>query len=112
MKTTKPKYRKAAKWTATTPDALAALSGLVYADELPPAAERRMIRELAGLSLDDIATALLTDKGTVSRWESGARQPSGPSKALYGLALQRLAAIPQVRTALKLAKAADEQASA
>ena len=108
----KPKNRHNAKWTAATPDGLAALADLVFAVELPPVAERKLIRELAGLTLDDVATALLTDRATVYRWESGARKPSGPSKALYGLALQRLAAIPQVRTALKLAKAADEQASA
>lgn len=106
MKTTKtkPRNRQAAKWTATTPDALAVLSGLAFADELPPADERKVIRELAGLTLDDVATALHTDSGTLSRWESGARKPSGPSKVLYGLTLQRLADIPQVRTALALMK--------
>lgn len=105
MKTTKPRNRHHAKWTATTPDALAALADLVFVDELPPPAERKLIRELAGLTLDDVATALLTDRGTLSRWESGARKPSGPSKALYGLTLQRLASIPLVREALTLAKA-------
>ena len=103
--TTKPRNRQAAKWTATTPDALAALSGLAFADELPPAEDRKAIRELAGLTLDDVATALHTDSGTLSRWESGARKPSGPSKVLYGLALERLASIPQVRAALALTKA-------
>lgn len=115
---TKPKHRRTAKWTATTPDGLAALADLVFADELPPPADCKLIRELAGLTLDDVATALLTNRSTVHHWESGVRQPSGPAKAMYGLVLQRLAAIPQVRTALAVAKAAspwtaaDEQASA
>jgi DNA-binding transcriptional regulator YiaG len=40
---------------------------------LPPAAERRRIREAAGVSMREMARALGTSLTNVQRWEEGAR---------------------------------------
>jgi DNA-binding transcriptional regulator YiaG len=89
-------------WTATTPQSLAVLASLTVADDLPPVGGRQLIRELAGLTLDDVATVLLTSPATVHQWEKGKRDPSGPSRYAYGLVLGKLLAIPSVALAYRL----------
>jgi transcriptional regulator with XRE-family HTH domain len=44
---------------------------------LPPPAERRALRERAGLSLRDVASAMGVTGPAVIRWESGQRMPRG-----------------------------------
>ncbi len=64
--------------------------------ELPPPAERRQIREGAGLSQIDVARVLGVTREAVALWELGRRTPR-PDKALgYIALLDRLAA--EVRT--------------
>lgn len=42
----------------------------------------RRIRQQAGLSLQDVADAIGTGIGTLSRWETGQRRPRNSSAAL------------------------------
>jgi DNA-binding transcriptional regulator YiaG len=44
---------------------------------LPSPAERRSLRERAGLSAQDLAGALRVTVSTVLRWETGERRPRG-----------------------------------
>ncbi|MEU2287891.1 helix-turn-helix domain-containing protein [Streptomyces sp. NPDC013178] len=50
---------------------------------LPPPAERRRLREAAGLTQEDVATALRTKRETVNGWETGRTTPRPPRLAAY-----------------------------
>lgn len=52
-------------------DSLAALVERVRAGRLPPPSARRCIREVAGLSIREMAEALHVTPMTVWRWETG-----------------------------------------
>jgi DNA-binding transcriptional regulator YiaG len=58
--------------------------------QLPAPAERRAIREAAGLSQQDLADAIGTTRQAVSHWELGARTPRGSALRDYLEALQTL----------------------
>jgi DNA-binding transcriptional regulator YiaG len=58
---------------------------------LPPPAERRAIRECAGLTQVEVARLLGVTKGTVARWEAGRRHPRRKVRLRYALLLARLA---------------------
>jgi DNA-binding transcriptional regulator YiaG len=55
---------------------------------LPPAHERKAIREATGASLRDVAKALDTSAASVFRWEEGASP--GPRTAAYVQLLDEL----------------------
>lgn len=59
---------------------------------LPEPAMRRLLRQRARLSQAEVAAAAGVARATVSRWESGAREPSGERLAAYVAILDRLAA--------------------
>jgi transcriptional regulator with XRE-family HTH domain len=59
---------------------------------LPPAAIRRHLRERAGLSQAEVATVLGVLRPTVTRYESGQREPRGSVRLAYVDLLERLAA--------------------
>ncbi|GAA2330513.1 hypothetical protein Scani_33800 [Streptomyces caniferus] len=50
---------------------------------LPPPAERKRLREAAGLTQQDVATALHTKRETVNGWETGRTTPRPPRLAAY-----------------------------
>jgi transcriptional regulator with XRE-family HTH domain len=58
---------------------------------LPPPAVRRAIRERAGLSQWDLARVLRVDRATISRYETGDREPRRSFIPRYLAALERLA---------------------
>ena len=58
---------------------------------LPEPAIRRMLRDRAQLSQADVAAAVGVDRATVSRWESGTREPRGDRLTTYVAILDRLA---------------------
>ncbi|MFD7919969.1 telomere-associated protein Tap [Streptomyces sp. NPDC059740] len=64
----------------------------VAQDPLPPPAERRRLREAAGLSQEQIAQALQTRRESVGNWESGKTDPRPPKRAAYARLLDGLAA--------------------
>ncbi|MER6567593.1 helix-turn-helix transcriptional regulator [Streptomyces sp. NPDC001093] len=55
-----------------------ALLEQVSQDDLPSPAERRRLREAAGLTQTQIATALETRRETVVNWELGKTEPRPP----------------------------------
>lgn len=57
---------------------------------LPPPAERRRIRELAGVSQQDVGSVLQVDRATVSRWESGILTPREARLRAYAAVLEEL----------------------
>jgi DNA-binding transcriptional regulator YiaG len=59
---------------------------------LPEPAVRRLLRERAQLTQGEIAAVAGVDRASVSRWESGAREPRGETLATYISILDRLAA--------------------
>jgi DNA-binding transcriptional regulator YiaG len=62
--------------------------------QLPAPAERRRIRESAGVPLREIAGVLKVDTSTVSRWEAGQTMPRGARQVeAYAGLLRRLAEI-------------------
>jgi transcriptional regulator with XRE-family HTH domain len=61
--------------------------------DLPAPAARRALRELAGLSQDDLARVLNVTRSTVSRWESGEREPRPAILYQYVDLLDRLRAV-------------------
>jgi DNA-binding transcriptional regulator YiaG len=71
--------------------AVDALLEQVPSDDLPPPAERRRLREAAGLSQTQIATALGTRREAVGSWEAGQREPRPPQRAAYARLLEGLA---------------------
>ena len=72
--------------------AIDALLEQVPTDDLPPPAERKRLREAAGLSQTQIATALGTRREAVGNWESGRTEPRPPQRAAYTRLLEGLAA--------------------
>lgn len=71
----------------TTLDQLVARA---QARRLPDTATRRLIRESAGVSQDELAEALGVTRPTLTRWESGKRRPRGAAADRYAAALNRL----------------------
>ncbi|RSN98507.1 transcriptional regulator, partial [Streptomyces sp. WAC 05379] len=53
------------------------------ADTLPSPAERKRLREAAGLSQDQVAKALAVRRETVTGWETGRTEPRPPKRAAY-----------------------------
>ncbi|MGW8954797.1 telomere-associated protein Tap [Streptomyces sp. NPDC055709] len=72
--------------------AVDALLEQVAQDPLPEPAERKRLREAAGLSQDQIAKALRARRETVGGWESGKTDPRPPKRAAYARLLEGLAA--------------------
>lgn len=74
------------------PDALAAiLEKRRLRKRLPDPPMRRLVRERAGITQEDLAQVLGVDRATVSRWESGERDPRPSQLEGYLSALDRLA---------------------
>ncbi|MDD1059685.1 helix-turn-helix domain-containing protein, partial [Streptomyces cocklensis] len=70
----------------------ALLEEVAAAEVLPPPAERRRLREAAGLSQAQIAHAVDTRREAVGNWESGRTEPRSPQRAAYARLLEGLAA--------------------
>ncbi|MGW2051988.1 telomere-associated protein Tap [Streptomyces sp. NPDC001858] len=68
-----------------------ALLEQVAQDDLPPPAERRRLREAAGLSQAQVAKALDTRREAVGNWEAGRTEPRPPQRAAYAKLLEKLA---------------------
>ncbi|MGJ5756556.1 telomere-associated protein Tap [Streptomyces puniciscabiei] len=71
--------------------AVDALLEEVAQNDLPSPAERRRLREAAGLSQAQVAAALATRRETVASWESGRNEPRPPQRAAYARFLEKLA---------------------
>ncbi|MFK4122899.1 helix-turn-helix transcriptional regulator [Streptomyces longwoodensis] len=71
--------------------AVDALVEQVAHDDLPPPAERKRLREAAGLSQAQIATALNALREAVGNWETGKTEPRPPKRAAYARLLEGLA---------------------
>jgi len=65
---------------------------LVRVRQMVASGQARMIREAAGLSLAELASAVGpgVSPTTVWRWEAGERQPRGDAAIAYGRLLVRL----------------------
>jgi transcriptional regulator with XRE-family HTH domain len=72
--------------------AVDALLEQVPSDDLPLPAERRRLREAAGLSQAQVASALGTRREAVGNWELGKAEPRPPQRAAYARLLEGLAA--------------------
>ncbi|GAA3487590.1 telomere-associated protein Tap [Streptomyces cremeus] len=72
--------------------AVDALLEQVAQDDLPEPAERKRLREAAGLSQAQIATALDARREAVGNWETGRTEPRPPKRAAYARLLEGLAA--------------------
>ncbi|MFE3599663.1 telomere-associated protein Tap [Streptomyces sp. NPDC059142] len=72
--------------------AVDALLEQVAQDDLPAPAERKRLREVAGLSQAQIAAALDARREAVGNWESGRTEPRPPKRAAYARLLEGLAA--------------------
>ncbi|MFC8538881.1 telomere-associated protein Tap [Streptomyces sp. NPDC057249] len=72
--------------------AVDALLEQIAQDPLPPPAERKRLREAAGLSQDQVAKALKSRRESVGNWESGRSEPRPPKRAAYARLLEGLAA--------------------
>ncbi|MEU9197794.1 telomere-associated protein Tap [Streptomyces hundungensis] len=72
--------------------AVDALLEQVAQDDLPAPAERKRLREAAGLSQAQIATALDARREAVGNWETGKTEPRPPKRAAYARLLEGLAA--------------------
>jgi len=57
---------------------------------LPSPRTRRLLRQSAGISLQDVADACGVTRATVSRWERGLRNPTGEGLRRYLEALAEL----------------------
>ncbi|WP_055698090.1 telomere-associated protein Tap [Streptomyces silaceus] len=73
-------------------DAVDALLEQVAQEDLPVPAERKRLREAAGLSQAQIAAALDARREAVGNWESGKTEPRPPKRAAYARLLEGLAA--------------------
>ncbi|WDI23354.1 helix-turn-helix transcriptional regulator (plasmid) [Streptomyces enissocaesilis] len=71
--------------------AVDALLEQVAQNDLPSPAERRRLRDAAGLSQAQIAKVLDTRRETVASWESGRNEPRPPQRAAYARLLEKLA---------------------
>ncbi|MEV2255676.1 helix-turn-helix domain-containing protein [Streptomyces sp. NPDC050147] len=71
--------------------AVDALLEQVAQDDLPVPTERKRLREAAGLSQAQIATALDARREAVGNWESGRTDPRPPKRAAYARLLEGLA---------------------
>ena len=60
-------------------------------ERLPAPKYRQRVRERSGLSQSALARAIHVDPATISRWESGEREPDDAHLAPYLDALERLA---------------------
>ncbi|MEU9925176.1 helix-turn-helix transcriptional regulator [Streptomyces griseoluteus] len=72
--------------------AVDALLEQVAQDDLPAPGERKRLREAAGLSQAQIATALNARREAVGNWETGKTEPRPPKRAAYARLLEGLAA--------------------
>ncbi|MGW9081487.1 telomere-associated protein Tap [Streptomyces kronopolitis] len=72
--------------------AVDALLEQVAQDDLPSPAERKRLREAAGLSQAQIAMALGTRREAVGNWEAGRTEPRPPKRAAYARLLEGLIA--------------------
>nr|WP_181411776.1 helix-turn-helix transcriptional regulator [Streptomyces sp. FR1] len=72
--------------------AVDALLEQVAQDDLPVPAERKRLREAAGLSQAQIAKALDARREAVGNWETGRTEPRPPKRAAYARLLEGLAA--------------------
>ncbi|GAA1251611.1 telomere-associated protein Tap [Streptomyces javensis] len=72
--------------------AVDALLEQVVQDDLPTPAERKRLREAAGLSQGEVARALDIRREAVGHWESGKTEPRQPKRAAYARLLKGLAA--------------------
>ncbi|MEV2245557.1 helix-turn-helix transcriptional regulator [Streptomyces sp. NPDC049970] len=72
--------------------AVDALLEQVTQEELPDPAERKRLREAAGLSQAQIAKALDARREAVGNWEAGRTEPRPPKRAAYARLLEGLAA--------------------
>lgn len=61
-------------------------------DDLPAPAERKRLREAAGLSQDQVSNALNVRRETVTGWEAGRTEPRPPKRAAYARLLDGLTA--------------------
>ncbi|MFJ3637536.1 telomere-associated protein Tap [Streptomyces sp. NPDC090112] len=73
-------------------NAVDALLEQVAQNDLPTPAERKRLREAAGLSQAQIATALGARREAVGNWEIGKTEPRPPKRAAYARLLEGLAA--------------------
>jgi DNA-binding transcriptional regulator YiaG len=76
--------------TEATQPGVSPLAELVRAAQLPEPAERRRIREAAGVSLDRLGAELGVTGMTVSNWERGVFEPSLENAAAYRRLLDEL----------------------
>ena len=60
---------------------------------LPPPAERRALRESAGLSVAEVARALGVSRGTLHRWERGHYDPTIENAERYVEVVRLLRAV-------------------
>jgi DNA-binding transcriptional regulator YiaG len=58
--------------------------------ELPAPVVRRVIRQAAGVSLDDVGRAVGVSRQAVSLWEKGSRTPRGENLTAYVSVLHEL----------------------
>ncbi|MFD7552594.1 telomere-associated protein Tap [Streptomyces sp. NPDC059816] len=58
---------------------------------LPPAAERKRLRQAHGLTLEEVAATLNVRRATVGAWESGRTEPRPPQREPYAHLLKQLA---------------------
>ncbi|NJP48129.1 telomere-associated protein Tap [Actinacidiphila epipremni] len=70
----------------------ALLDEVAAGQTLPPPAERKRLREAAGLSQAQVAKAVDTRREAVGNWEAGRTEPRPPQRAAYARLLEGLAA--------------------
>jgi DNA-binding transcriptional regulator YiaG len=58
---------------------------------LPPPRIRRLVRQRAGLSPNDVARVLGLSRSAVTHWELGRRAPRTPNAEAYATLLDKLA---------------------
>jgi DNA-binding transcriptional regulator YiaG len=57
---------------------------------LPVPTQRRAIREAAGVTQEDLSAVLGVTRASLSRYETGSREPRGEIRQLYAEALEAL----------------------